>query len=227
MQQLFTPLLRRLYVVTISFMVAFYAHVLWQHTAWHKHQLYQKLISGGHKEQVYAALDLIDVGAQDELVQALHSESPEVRNLANKSLSSLWLNQAGPKANRLLVQADKAMDEHKNKEALAILDTVVKQYPDFAEGWNRRAIANWKMKDYAESIEDCQRVLKLNPDHFGAWNGLAMSQFKLGNVWQARASMEKYLELNPHDVKAQSFVQMCDQILRRNKKSIPKDLIEI
>jgi tetratricopeptide (TPR) repeat protein len=227
MQRLFTPLLRRLYIVTAIFMLSFYAHVLWQHTAWHKQQLYQKLISGGRKEQVYAALDLIDIGAQEQLVRALQSDSPEVRSLANKSLASLWLNQAGPKANRLLMQADQAMEQRKTKEALEILDGVVKRYPDFAEGWNHLAIARWKLRDYDESIEACQRVLKLNPSHFGAWNGLAMSQFKNGNVWDARAAMNKYLEINPHDPKALAFVKMCDQVLRHNKASVPKGMIQI
>lgn len=198
--------------------VVFYTHVLWLHTSWHKERLFRDLVSDEPRLQVSAAVDLLDVRAQPEFVRALRSESPLARELAIKSLWSIWFTEAGDEANQLLTQAETASDHHNLTQALSILDKLVEKYPNFAEGWNRRAIVDWELNDLRQSIADCKKVVALNPNHFGAWHGMATCQMSLGEVANARQSMLKVLQISPHDSGAIQFIKRCDELLRRERK---------
>ncbi|MBI3191959.1 MAG: tetratricopeptide repeat protein, partial [Pedosphaera parvula] len=162
-----------------------------------------------------AAAQLVELGGQQQLVRALLSDSEEVRSLASDALWEVWIRSEGEEVYHSLLAADEAAGSKRYDEALRILDEVVAHHPDFAEGWNRRAIVNWQTRRYSQSMQDCQRAVALNPCHFGAWNGLAFCQVQLGNLLGARWSLEAVLHITPHDDRARKFLRACDVLLRR------------
>jgi len=211
----FTPFLRRLYGFFTAFLVLYAAFAIGQHSGWNKERLYRKLLAGDRNEKLAAAFDLAWLGGQEQLLRALRSPSAAVREVAVDSLWSLWFHAAGKEAFSLAQSASAAMARQKFTEALAILNRTVAQYPDFAEGWNRRAILHWQMGQYEESIEDCKKVVALNPNHFGAWQGMGLCQLYLGDAEGACQSFRAALKINPRDGGLRQMLRQCEELLRR------------
>lgn len=211
-------MLKRVYLFAACWTVIFCGVTLWQHSSWHKEALYRKLISGTPEQQISAAMDLLDLGSQNELVRALRAESNNTRALARKTLWSLWFNEAGYEVNQRMIQASLAAEHHHTQQAFEILDDVISRNPRFAEGWNQRAFLYWQLHNYQKSVADCREVVRLNPCHFGAWNGLAMCQFHLGEYGAARESIRIVLLLDPHNQEAKKLLQQCDELLGRSSR---------
>jgi tetratricopeptide (TPR) repeat protein len=211
----FTPLLRRLYVLVAAFAVVYGAFWFGQYTHWNKERLYRKLIAGTREEKTSAAFDLAWLGGQDELLRALKSPSESVRSIAIDSLWSLWFHAAGREAFRRAQTADRAVQQQKYSDALAILNLTTADYPRFAEGWNRRAILFWEMGRFEQSLADCKRVVALNPYHYGAWQGMGLCQLQLGDLEAALRSLRAALKINPYDRGLRETFRRCEELLRQ------------
>ena len=215
MHRFLTPLLRRLYGLFAAFVVVYAGFYFGQYARWNKERLYRKLLSGDRSQKLYAAFDLAWLGGQEQLLHALKSPSPSVREIAADSLWNLWFHAAGKEAFRLTQSANLAMEGQKFAEALAILNQTIGKYPNFAEGWNRRAILRWRKGQYEESIADCKKVVGLNPDHFGAWQGMGLCQLHVGDVEGACQSFRAALKINPHDRGLRRMLQQREELLRK------------
>ena len=211
----FTPLLRKLYSFFAAFVVVYAAFYFGQYTSWNKERLYQRLLSGDRRQKISAAFDLAWLGGQDQLLRALKSPFASVREIAADSLWNLWFHAAGQEAFRLAQSANVAMERQKFPEALAILNQIIAKYPNFAEGWNRRAVLYWQRGQYEESIADCKRVVALNPHHFGAWQGMGLCQLHVGELADACQSFRAALKINPHDRGLRRMLQQCEELLRK------------
>jgi tetratricopeptide (TPR) repeat protein len=211
----FTPLLRRVYFFLVSFLVVYLAVYAAQYSRWNKERLFHNLVSGSRAQKLSAAFDLVWLRGEDQLLRALKSSSPAVREVAVESLWNLWLQAAGKDAFRLAQRANLQMDRKDYDEALTTLTQVVKKYPRFAEGWNRRAVLYWQMGKYEESIADSKRVVGLNPNHYGAWQGMGLCQLHLGHLESACRSLRSALKINPHDSGLQDFLFQCEELLRK------------
>ncbi len=215
MYRFFTPLLRRLYIFVGAFLVVYYSVLLVQHSHWNKERLYRRLMTGDREGQLRAVADLVYVNGQAQLVRALKSRSPVVRQIAANSLLNLWSLEAGGKAHRLLDKANQSIERGDHAEALLTLNELIEQYPKFAEGWNRRATLYWNLHQYQEAIADCQKVIALNPDHFGAWQGMGICQVHLGDLAGACDSLRTALKISPHDRSLQQFLDHCEELLHK------------
>ena len=138
-----------------------------------------------------------------------------MRAIAIDSLWTLWFHAAGRDAFRRAQSADRAVQQQKFSDALAILNRTTAEYPRFAEGWNRRAILFWEMGQYEQSLADCRRVVALNPNHFGAWQGMGLCQLQLGEVEAAIRSLRAALKINPYDRGLRETLRQCEELLRK------------
>ena len=211
----FTPLLRRLYGFLAAFVIVYAAFHFAQYTRWNKERLYRRLLAGDRRQKLTAAFDLAWLGGQEQLLHALKSASASVREIAADSLWNLWFHAAGQEAFRLAQSANVAMERQKFPEALAILNRTIAKYPNFAEGWNRRAVLYWQRGQYEESIADCKQVVALNPHHFGAWQGMGLCQLHVGELAGACQSFRAALKINPHDRGLRRMLQQCEELLRK------------
>ncbi|MBC8001513.1 MAG: tetratricopeptide repeat protein, partial [Opitutaceae bacterium] len=162
---------------------------------------------------------LVDVGGQRQLMQALKSHSDDVREVATGALWDLWFHEAGSQAFEMTTRAAARMERSEFDEALTELNEIIRRYPDFAEGWNRRATAYWMMGRFEESLSDCQKVLGLKPEHFGAWQGMARCQMHLGDFEGAVFSLSAAARIQPHDEGVTSLLRRCQKLLRRMPNS--------
>ena len=81
--------------------------------------------------------------------------------------------------------------------AVEDFDRLVAYCPDYAEGYNQRAFANFLRQDFASALPDLERAIELSPRHIGALSGLAMSLIGLGKEAEAQSALAAALALNP------------------------------
>ena len=83
-------------------------------------------------------------------------------------------------------------------EALRLLDAIVTIFPEYAEGWNKRATVYWLKDDLGASMKDIQRTLALEPRHFGAISGMGLIFLGRGDQTGALQAFEEVLKINPY-----------------------------
>jgi tetratricopeptide (TPR) repeat protein len=142
------------------------------------------------------ALGLLGTMASNQaLADRLHDDEPQVRRFAVEALWALWFRgddaARGEELRRLVRLTDRAA-------ALAGLDVLIREAPDFAEAYNQRAILHFRNEDFERSIQDCERALERNPYHFGALSGMAECYV---NLRRPRAALKAYrhaYRINPN-----------------------------
>ncbi len=110
----------------------------------------------------------------------------------------LWFQTEDEDINLLMRMGSVALNQGRYEAALTAFDRVVKQAPEFAEGWNRRATLHYLMGSYAASVRDVERTLALELRHFGALSGLGLINMRLGHNDQAIKAFREALKVNPH-----------------------------
>jgi tetratricopeptide (TPR) repeat protein len=148
-----------------------------------------------------AALAIGIVGSPegiDRLVQALRDSDDVVREWAEKSLWMVWFRTAAPDQNLQLQQVALLIAQDKPAIAVDQATELIGAAPKFAEAYNQRAIAYWRLGMYDEAVRDCRRVIELNPLHFGAAAGMGQCLLQRGDQSGAIACFEKALEINPN-----------------------------
>lgn len=99
-------------------------------------------------------------------------------------------------------------------EALLLLNKLVEDYPDYAEGWNQRATMLYVMGNFHASIADCEKVLELEPRHFGALSGRALIYLQLGDRPSALRDMSTALTIHPFLNERRLFPELEENITR-------------
>ena len=92
--------------------------------------------------------------------------------------------------------------------AIRLLDELVADFPQYAEGWNQRATLYYMIGDYEASIADCARVLELEPRHFGALSGRALMYLQLGKRALALKDMATAIAIHPFLTERQLFPEL-------------------
>ena len=98
--------------------------------------------------------------------------------------------------------------------ALALLDELVVDYPDYAEGWNQRATIHYLMSNYDASLADIDKVLQFEPRHFGALVGRAVIYRSQGKQTLAVKDMAAALAVHPFLVERALFPELLDDVTR-------------
>ena len=94
-------------------------------------------------------------------------------------------------------EGEAAMEDEDFKTAVAKFDAVIKARPDFAEGWNQRAIVHFLNGDIAGALDDVERTLALEPRHFGALSGRGECYLRLRRPRDALAAFQQTLRIDP------------------------------
>ncbi len=134
----------------------------------------------------------------DSLFGKLHQEKSEkrARRLA-AAIWKIWGRSGSPTADLLLIQAERAMAAGRQRTAISILSTVIEQYPDFTEAWNKRATAYFIANDFDKSLADIKQVLEREPRHFGALSGMGLIYQQLGEKKKALSAFRRALAIHP------------------------------
>ena len=80
--------------------------------------------------------------------------NPVVLRATENQIWAIWLEHENADVQQLLTLGTEAMNRRQFPEALLIFSQIVENFPDFAEGWNKRATLYYMVGNTDASIED-------------------------------------------------------------------------
>jgi tetratricopeptide (TPR) repeat protein len=143
------------------------------------------------------------------LLEELRHPDASVREEAIADLWQIWFSQKGSYGLEILGESQELLESGEIKQAEILLTDLIKDQPDFAEAWNRRAIIYYLQKEYRKSLLDCQQAIELNPIHFGAMHGIGLCHAALHEYTAAIQAFRKALELQPYSIVNQRLLLEC------------------
>lgn len=133
-----------------------------------------------------------------ELMRAL-PEASEDEAVGIETELYMTLSQSGSPAMDLLLKRGRdAIADGDFLGAIDHLTALTDHAPDFAEGWNERAMAFFALDMYGRALDDIRHVLVLNPNHFGAMAGLALIREQAGDYAGALEVWNRIETIHPH-----------------------------
>jgi tetratricopeptide (TPR) repeat protein len=145
----------------------------------------------------------------NSLLEDLKNPNASVREQAAKKLWRIWFQQKGIRGLEKIDQSQKLLDAGKTTEAESVLTELIRQQPDFAEAWNRRAFLYYSAGKYQESLADCQMVIQINPVHFGALHGMGLCYAAIGQYVDAIKAFKRALAIQPYSLVNQKLILEC------------------
>ncbi|WP_132461127.1 tetratricopeptide repeat protein [Rhodovulum marinum] len=128
-------------------------------------------------------------------------QTPDLPNWkqVEEAIWAEWAKSGSPSMDLLLKRGREAVEAGAFDTAIAHLTALTDHAPDFAEGFNARAIAYFKAGLYGPAIADIARTLDLNPRHFGALTGLGAILEETGRYDAALEAVRAARAIHPHD----------------------------
>lgn len=94
-------------------------------------------------------------------------------------------------------QADQLLDDSKTNDAIAKLNAVVRQRPEYWPAHLQLARAYTIQRDYAKAEAELKRVIQLNPSNEGGYYYLGYVELEQRHPDQARAAFTQLVKMNP------------------------------
>ncbi|MEM9248235.1 MAG: tetratricopeptide repeat protein [Pseudomonadota bacterium] len=114
------------------------------------------------------------------------------------SIAREWAKSGSASMDLLLQRGRDALSEGDYAKAVEHFTALTDHAPGFAEGWNSRATAWFRLDRYGLAISDIGRALAIEPRHFGALIGLATILRELDRGQEALAVLRRVEALHPH-----------------------------
>lgn len=136
--------------------------------------------------------------ALDQLISNVRvaSTEREARQISNQ-MWELWADAPDEVAQAILDRGMARRSGYDFAGAIQEFDKLIAYCPDYAEGYNQRAFANYLRQDFQLALVDLDRAIALSPKHVAAISGKALSLLALQRIDEARVVMAQALDLNP------------------------------
>ena len=153
------------------------------------------------------------------LMAALYDRDSRVRQAAEGAIWQVWGRSGDQATDR---QFERGVAQMQGGDLLAAVETfsrVIGMNPDFAEGWNKRATAYFRLGEDDMSLNDCAEVLKRNPQHFGVLSGYGQIYVRKGDLERALDYFRRALTINPNMEGVRNSIELIEKLLveRRRK----------
>ncbi len=125
------------------------------------------------------------------------AKSQTSADAATAEIWRLWMKSGRDDIDALTNQAVAFMSAGALEPALGVLDKVVAEAPQYAEGWNKRATLLYMMGEHVRSLADIEKVLELEPRHFGAIAGQGLIHIATEKWKEALAAFRRALAVHP------------------------------
>ena len=140
--------------------------------------------------------------------QLLLVSNPVVLRAIENRIWEIWLEHENADVQQLLTLGTEAMNRRQFPEALLIFSQIVENFPDFSEGWNKRATLFYLVGNTDASIKDIKRTLELEPRHFGALSGLGLVYMQQGKLALAEEAFLQLITVHPNSPSAQDNLRL-------------------
>lgn len=175
-----------------------------------------------------AALTLGMLGGADAIgvmARALHDDEPDVAEMAEHGLWSIWFRLGKPEASESFARGVELLGEDRLEDALGELHDAAELDPEFAEAHNQLAIAYYLLGRHDESIRSCQRCVALMPCHFGAIAGMGHGHVQRGELGEALRHYRRARSIHPRMPGLEEHLASLEQRLTDASRSAsPRDL---
>lgn len=112
-------------------------------------------------------------------------------------LWSLWTDAPDEKSQDLLNEGMRLIGISDFQGSKTVLDELVAYCPNFAEGYNQRAFAQFLARDYEAALADLDRAIAIIPNHIAAISGRGLTLLGMGRREEGEKAIRDALELNP------------------------------
>ena len=124
-----------------------------------------------------------------------------------------WIYAVPKNAQKNLEFALKEFNSGRLLSAEKAFTDLIKKYPDYTEGWNKRATIRYMLNDLEGSLNDVDQVLKLQPRHFGAIAGSGLIYIKKKKYEKALNFYKKLYIIDPMNEESKIFIKLISKIL--------------
>jgi tetratricopeptide (TPR) repeat protein len=147
-----------------------------------------------------------------ELLDKLRETTSEAEAASlEEEIWDAWLVSGSATVDTLMKRGLEYQAHEDLEGARDAFDRAIALKPDYAEGWNRRAMLFFNDGKYDEAVKDLESAITYEPRHFGAWIGLAMIFESVGRPDAALKAYEKALEIHPMAVAAEQGKKRLDR----------------
>jgi Flp pilus assembly protein TadD len=157
------------------------------------------------------------ISAQEPSLEALFAELADPENRAwaraEADIRRQWSRSGSAAMDLLLKRGESALDMGDTEAAIEHLTALTDHAPEFAEGWNLRAVAWFLAGQYGPALADLARTLALEPRHWAALSGLGAIMEDMGALERARAAYRASLALHPHQDDVKDALVRLDRAL--------------
>jgi len=147
------------------------------------------------------------------LVANLKNEDFRTSLITEAALWNIWSRSGNESVDEMLIVGKKYLADENLLEAVKQFSSVIEASPDFAEGYNQRAIVYYVMERWNNALEDCLQAIELNPHHFGAFAGMGHVYLRLGQIDKAVDAYRKALKINPNLVSIANTLRQLQHVL--------------
>lgn len=117
---------------------------------------------------------------------------------AEEAIWQFWMRSAPtPEIEALVAKAMERRGAYDFEAARLILNEIVAEAPDYAEGWNQRAFILFLQDKLDDSLADIDRALELEPKHFGALAGKANILMRQGRFELGQKVLREAVKIHP------------------------------
>ena len=152
------------------------------------------------------------------LVKNLKNDDYRASVNTEESLWNIWSRSGNDDVDKMLNVGKKHIENEKFSEAIEQFTAVIESAPNFAEGYNQRAIACFVIGEWENAIEDCKQTVELNPHHFGAYAGMGHAYLRLGEIEEAIEAYKQALTINPNLISIAKVVIQLRRVLEQNEE---------
>lgn len=140
-----------------------------------------------------------DIAADIDGLIATVQDAPNERVARGISahMWTFWAKAPDARAQDLLDEGMARRGASDLEGALVAFDALVDYCPDFAEGYNQRAFANFIRQDFAAALPDLDRAIALQPRHIPAMAGKGLTLIQMGRIRDGQAEIRRAVALNP------------------------------
>jgi tetratricopeptide (TPR) repeat protein len=153
---------------------------------------------------------------REEALQRLYGElakapDPAAADKIVHQIEFIWAQAGSATATLLLNRALTAASQKNYDLSLQFLDAVTELYPEWTEGFNRRAYLYVVRLDYSRALGDLRRVLALDPGNFRALEGLVQVLRTMGQEKAALDVVKTLVKAHPHSPGAQETLKELEE----------------